>query len=228
MGSYLDQAIERLREFEGSVPWMYLDTAGKVTVGVGSMLPDANAAGTLPFQVGARAATKDEIVKEFARVSALVKGRAATFYRIAGGLRLTDTVIDQRLSEVLEGFEGYLRAHLAGYERLPGGVKLALLDMIYNLGPGKLFEEYPKLIRAIEKRDWKAAASASLRQGPSAARNAWTKQQFLEAAKEIALQAGAEVERLPWGWIAVLLAAGLALLTIRAANSTGSRAGNRI
>ena len=52
MSGYLEQSIERLTQFEGSVPWMYLDTVGKVTVGVGSMLPDARAAGTLRFLIG--------------------------------------------------------------------------------------------------------------------------------------------------------------------------------
>lgn len=219
MGSYLDQAIGRLREFEGSVSWMYLDTAGKVTVGVGSMLPDANAAGTLPFLAGERAATREEIVKEYTRVTALAKGRTPVFYRTSGGLRLPEAAIDQRLSEVLEGFEGYLRAHLAGYETLPDAVKLALLDMVYNLGPGKLFQEYPKLIAAIEKRDWKAAAAASFREGPSAARNNWTRQQFLQAARPIAIQAKADVERLSWGWIPVAVLAGAALLVVRSAAS---------
>ena len=43
----------KLKEFEGCVPWMYRDTVGKVTVGVGLMLPDINAAQALPFLAGA-------------------------------------------------------------------------------------------------------------------------------------------------------------------------------
>ncbi len=183
MGGYLDQAIERLKQFEGSVPWMYLDTVGKVTVGVGTMLPDARSAGTLPFRMGDRAATVEEIAKEFARVSALVKGRAAASYRTANGLRLAEGAIDGRLRDVLEGFEGYLRAHIGGYGEMPDGVKLALLDMVYNLGPGRLFHQYPRLVAAIERGDWAEAAGACLRRGPSAARNAWTREQFQEAAR---------------------------------------------
>ncbi len=223
MGSYIDQAIGRLREFEGSVPWMYLDTVGKVTVGVGSMLPDPKAAGALPFTVGGRAATAEEIAREFERVSALAKERAATFYRKAGGLRLAEETIDGRLREVLEGFEGYLRAHVGGYAGLPDRAKLALLDMVYNLGPGKLFQEYPKLIAAIERGDWMAAAKASLRRGPSAARNAWTKEQFLDAAKQIAIQAEAEVERESWLWIPVVIGAASALVVILSASRRSRR-----
>ena len=44
MATYLEQSLEKLKEFEGCVPWMYRDTVGKVTVGVGLMLPDVEAA----------------------------------------------------------------------------------------------------------------------------------------------------------------------------------------
>lgn len=142
------------------------------------MLPDARAAGSLPFLMVDRAATAEEIAKEFGRVSAMAKGRAATFYRRSGGLILAEKAIDERLSEVLEGFEGYLRTHLGGYDGLPDGAKLALLDMVYNLGPGRLFQEYPKLLAAVAKGDWAKAAGACLRRGPGAARNVWTKSSF--------------------------------------------------
>ncbi len=212
MGSYLDEAIARLKEFEGSVPWMYLDTVGKVTVGVGSMLPDARAAALMPFLADERAATAEQIQKEFDRISALAKGKAAAFYKTAGGLRLPDEAIDAKLRDVLEGFEGYLKAHVGGYDLLPEAARLALLDMVYNLGPGKLFHEYPKLIAAIEKGDWTAAAAASLRRGPSAARNTWTRDQFLSAAKRIELKAEAAAERVSWWWLPVLTAAAIGLL----------------
>ncbi len=227
MGSYLDQAIDRLKEFEGSVPWMYLDTVGKVTVGVGSMLPDARVAGTLPFLSGERHATAGEIAEEFARVSGLAKGRAAAFYRKANGLRLGEETIEGRLREVLEGFEGYLRTHIHGFDAIPDVTKLALLDMVYNLGPGKLFQEYPKLIAAVEKGDWATAAAACLRRGPSAARNAWTKQLFSSAAKRIAIQAEAVAERVSWGWVPVLLLSAGTLVWVVSGSRRDFRAPSR-
>ncbi len=204
---------------------------GKVTVGVGLMLPDSKSAGALPFTVGDRQATAEEIAADFHRVSALPKGRTAAFYHKPGGLRLAEETIDERLREVLEGFEGYLRAHIAGYPRLPDAAKLALLDMVYNLGPGRLFQEYPKLIGAIERGDWADAAKASLRRGPSAARNTWTKEQFLDAARQIAIKAAAEVEQDVAGrlgslwriWMPIAVGAAAALLAVFA-RQNGSRA----
>lgn len=192
MAGYLEQSMAKIKEFEGSVPWMYLDTVGKVTVGVGLMLVNEIAAHALPFTIDGRPANLDEIGREFARVSAMKKGQLAKFYFNSNGLQLPEEAIDARLRDTLTGFEGYLRSHIHGYLALPDSAKLALLDMIYNLGPGRLFGEYPRLIAAIERSDWNAAAASSSRRGPAANRNSWAKQQFLAAASVVHLKAEAE------------------------------------
>lgn len=160
---------------------MYRDTVGKVTVGVGLMLPDAKAAEVLPFFAGGQPATPPEIAAEFARVDALAAGRAASFYRAALSLELTQQTIDAKLSGVLQGFEADLRTQIPHYDALPDCVKMALLDMIYNLGPAGLFKDFPYLMAAIKDGEWIQAASHCMRRGPSAARNAWTREQFLGA-----------------------------------------------
>ena len=185
MVSYLEQSLAQIKEFEGVVPWMYLDTVGKVTVGVGLMLVSEVAAHALPFLSGERAATVEEIGRDFLRVSAMKKGQLASFYTASNGLRLPADVIDERLRGALIGFEGYLRSHMAGYDSFPDAAKLALLDMSYNLGPGRFFSEYGRLVQAVERGDWKGAAAASARRGPSAARNRWTRQQFLAAGVDL-------------------------------------------
>ena len=191
MAGYLDQSMAKIGEFEGSVPWMYLDTMGKVTVGVGLMLVNEAAANALPFMVSGRPASLEEIRREFTRVSAMKTGQVAKFYFSKLGLALSKETIEAKLRDTLAGFEGYLRSHVHGYDELPVTAKLALLDMVYNLGPGRLFAEYPRLIAAVERGDWKSAAAASLRRGPSAARNLWTKEQFLAAAAVVTLKAEA-------------------------------------
>lgn len=216
MGStYLDTSVSKLKEFEGSVEWMYLDTVGKVTVGVGLMLPDAAAAEALGFLAGDRTATPEEIAAEFARVSGLTKGKLAKFYLQRGGLRLTQELIESKLRDTLAGFEGYLRNNIRQYDTLPDAAKVALLDMIYNLGPGKLFAEYPRLIAAVDARDWKLAAQHSARRGPPPARNDWTRQQFLAAAREadVALQAVAVSPVLTFA-LSVLTALAFTLLAL--------------
>ncbi len=179
--NYLEQSLIKLKEFEGCVPWMYRDTVGKITVGVGLMLPDAKSAESLPFLAGTRAATAQEIAAEFARVDALPLGRPSIFYKSPSSLELTQHTIDTRLTAILEDFEAALRTRLPHYDAFPDGVKMALLDMIYNLGPEGLFRGFPHLIAAVEAGAWAQAGESCLRRGPSAARNAWTRQQFLSA-----------------------------------------------
>lgn len=210
MANYLDQAIATLRRFEGSVPWMYLDTVGKVTVGVGLMLSNEEAAHALPFRRGSAAASTSDISVEFARVSAMKRGELARTYRQTNGLELSDETIDDRLRQAVLGFESYLRSHVAGYDGLPDAAKVALLDMAYNLGPGRLLTEYHHLLDAIAREDWKAAAAASLRHGPSAARNLWTRQQFLSAATATLAQVKAEARQASWTTWLLGLTSGLA------------------
>jgi GH24 family phage-related lysozyme (muramidase) len=181
VANYLEQSLTKLKEFEGCVPWMYRDTVGKITVGVGLMLPDTKAAEALPFLVGTRAATPQEIAAEFARVDALPLGRASAFYKSPSSLELTQQTIDAKLTAVLQGFEADLRTEFPHYDQLPDTIKLALLDMIYNLGPAGLFKGFPHLVAAVQTGAWTQAAAYCTRRGPSPTRNAWTKEQFLSA-----------------------------------------------
>jgi GH24 family phage-related lysozyme (muramidase) len=170
-----------LKEFEGCVPWMYRDTVGKVTVGVGLMLPDVKAAQTLPFLAGSEPATSEQIATEFARVDSMPLGRASTFYKSPTSLQLAHQTIDARLLSILQNFEADLRTEFPHYDTLPDAIKLALLDMIYNLGPAGLFKGFPHLVAAIQTGAWAQAAEHCMRRGPSAARNNWTRNQFLSA-----------------------------------------------
>jgi GH24 family phage-related lysozyme (muramidase) len=173
---------------------MYRDTVGRVTVGVGLMLPDAKAAQALPFVLGTRAATANEIAAEYARVDAMTLGRSFSFYKTPTSLELMQQTIDAKLSSILQGFEADLRTEFPDYDALPEGVKMALLDMIYNLGPAGLFKGFPHLVAAIQTGAWAQAAEHCMRRGPGPARNNWTRQQFLSAVVGT-IQAEAE------GWL---------------------------
>jgi GH24 family phage-related lysozyme (muramidase) len=194
--TYLEQSLEKLKEFEGCVPWMYRDTVGKITVGVGLMLPNAEAAQTLPFVLNNHAATPEEIAAEYARVDALTMGKTAAFYKIPTSLELTQQTIDAKLLAVLEDFDANLRAEFPAYETFPDAIKLALLDMIYNLGPAGLFKGFPHLVAAVQSGNWAQAAEHCTRRGPAPARNNWTKQQFLSVAAAIKAEAETWLSRI--------------------------------
>lgn len=195
MLAYLDQSLSRLKHFEGCVPWMYRDTVGRVTVGVGLMLPDAASAQALAFTFDGRPATPQEIVADFRRVQQLASAREPAFYKSPTSPQLPQDVIDAKLLAVLTEFESQVRAKLPCYDSLPDGVKLALLDMAYNLGPAGLFRDYPHMLKAVAAGDWATAAAQCARHGPAPERNTWTRAMFLSGAVVDTLRAEAE------GWL---------------------------
>jgi len=200
MATYLDLSLAKLEEFEGSIPWMYRDTVGRVTVGVGLMLADSAAAQKLPFYLADTPATAAQIAAEYTRVDSLPMGRPALFYHRPAALTLPKTSIDSLLRTVLVNFEAELRTHIPTYDSLPDSVKLALLDMAYNLGPAGLLHGYPRLIEAVASGNFAAAAAASFRHGPGATRNQWTHRQFLASvASAIKAQSESAFKRFGFG-----------------------------
>jgi GH24 family phage-related lysozyme (muramidase) len=181
--SYLDDSLAHLEIFEGTVPWMYLDTKGFVTVGVGELLASVDKAGTLAFvDPDGEPCAQEAILNEFNRVSALVPAKVAAFYRSPTSPVLPHAAIDTLLMNHLNFFDGQLATRFGNYAGFPDPAKLGLLDMIYNLGQVGLFQHFPHFTAAVDKQDWLGAAANCHRVGPSQARNDWTRQQFLAAA----------------------------------------------
>ena len=181
--SYIDDSLTNLKNFEGSVPWMYLDTRGLVTVGVGQMLPDAASAQSLAFvDSSGQPATPDAILADFKRVSGLAPAHSPGFYRVPTSLVLPPDAIDTLLMNRVTDFDSQLSARFPAYASFPDPAKLGLLDMIYNLGAAKLFGSFPHFMSCVDNQDWLGAAASCHRVGPSQARNDWTKQQFQAAA----------------------------------------------
>jgi hypothetical protein len=64
----------------------------------------------------------------------------------------------------------------------PGEVRLALFDMIFNLGVTKTNESYLSFNLAIAKADWEKAAKECFRSGIQLTRNNYVKALFQKAA----------------------------------------------
>ena len=181
--AYLDDSLAHLETFEGIVPWMYLDTRGYVTVGVGEMLANAARAQSLAFVDGnGQPSAPDAILSDYNRVSGLAPARVPGFYRTGTSPILPHAAIDTLLLQHLTYFDGQLADQFQSYAAFPDPAKLGLLDMIYNLGVTGLFQGYPHFCGFVQNQDWTNAAAQCHRNGPSQARNDWTRQQFLEAA----------------------------------------------
>ncbi len=87
----IETAIDDLVSWEGYITWMYLDTAGHVTIGIGHMIPDVSSAMLLPFIHGNdehAAATGAEISVAYEVVRAWPAAHVAGYYAAASELRL--------------------------------------------------------------------------------------------------------------------------------------------
>lgn len=189
--SYIDQSVALLQSpaFENAIPFMYLDTRGLVTGGVGQMLRDAAAACQLPFQSPhGGIADLDSVIADWKRVKAMEAGHSPSFYHSDSSPTLLASDITTLLRSRVVGFDGQLQGYYPHYNSFPDAVKLALLDMIFNLGFGGLLK-YPSMNAAINSGDWLGAANQCHRNGPSEARNEWTKNQFLSAAGDVPMDA---------------------------------------
>lgn len=180
--------MKRLEQQEGRIPHMYLDTRGYVTVGVGNMIPDANQAAAISFvhRDTGRAATATEIREEYSAIKQRPYGRryGASAFRPYTSLELTNATIDQLTRKHVQSFTGELQTIYgkAAFNAMPDKVKLALYDMIFNLGMTKLKNEYPNFNRHIGNSDWAAAARESRRGGISDERNLYVRNLLNQAA----------------------------------------------
>ena len=184
---YFDKALEFISEHEGKIPWIYLDTRGNVTVGVGLMLPNINAALAQPFKIkgmgGDLPATHEQVENDWNRIQSMPIGLAAHAYECMSSVFLEDLDIQANLSNYVKTEEAAIRAGLAGYDSFPDDAKIALLDMGYNLGSAGLLHGYPHLCAACVAKNWKLASQECQRGGIGTTRNSWTVSQFLASAE---------------------------------------------
>jgi GH24 family phage-related lysozyme (muramidase) len=172
---------KKLEQYEGRVEHMYLDTKGYVTVGVGHMMSSAEEAKKVAFVNAASgaAATKKEIEDEYTLIKSKPFGTAypAKRFKSYTKLKLTDSTINEITNKHIASFEGELKLIYGAteFKAYPENAKLALFDMIFNLGMSKLKTGYPNFNKYIKANDYKNAALESNRRGVAAERNLYVK-----------------------------------------------------
>jgi len=166
-----------LKQHEGVVPWMYLDTAGVVTVGVGHALETEEDAASLPFRLKdtGEPAHESVIRADWRAVKAAQPGLLAEKYS-----RLTNTIlskehIDWLLDYDIEKHWVSLLARRPELSTLPEQAQNVLAEMAFNLGVGGLLQ-YRRMIACMMIGDWEQAAEESSRLGVSPKRNNQTAQ----------------------------------------------------
>jgi len=198
--SYLDTYCAKVRDWEGNVTYLYLDSDNPAnpTTGNGYLVPSLEVSQTLAWLASdGSAATAEQIAADWARVAALPGNRLASFYRCAESLLLAQASVDALTLGKVQGFDSDLRKMIPAYDTFPDSAKIGLLDMAMNLGIGRPAQNgrpatglhaYQHFLAAVNANppDWNTAAAQCGRNTANpafAARNAWTAEQFQAAAQ---------------------------------------------
>ena len=120
-------------DVENFVPHMYLDSEGNVTVGIGTLLPDAAKAETLPFvRRGSNvAATSQEIKQAFNSVksSGLTNTRAPGFRHLTN-IDLSEANAELQALDDMDDFLGFLnKTYFPEFHTFPVLAKMGHLDL---------------------------------------------------------------------------------------------------
>lgn len=169
-----------IKEGEGSISHMYLDTCGFVTVAVGQLLRTIEAAQELAFvhRETGELATQEEIAQDFESVRQQPAGQIASSYKRFTKLGLPEPAINSLLDIRIEEFEAGLLADFPEYDSYPDETKLGLMDMVFNLGNAGLVNKFPTFTKAAREKDWATCAKECHRQGIGDHRNEMTKKLF--------------------------------------------------
>ncbi len=184
-GALAKRLKKQITSYEGNVSHMYLDSEGYVTVGIGSLIPSLKAAQKLPFvhNKTLKKATSKEIQQDYTKIKSQPKGKYSFKYKKYTKLILTQKSIDNLFATQINQFHKELKLLYPKFDLYPTEVKMALFDMIYNLGMSKLKNLFPKFNLAIKQKNWKEAAKQSHRKPTiPQSRNNYVKNLLLNAA----------------------------------------------
>ena len=151
------------KPFEAEVPWMYLDVKGLVTVGVGNMLPTADAAAALPFVHGddtSNTASDDEKRQGWQTIKARTDLTQSiyTVFKDLCDLRLTSDGMSDLVASKLASNEGVLRATFSNFDDWPADAQLGVLSMAWAMGPG-FPASWPSFTAACKQLDFTTASA---------------------------------------------------------------------
>jgi GH24 family phage-related lysozyme (muramidase) len=162
--------LERLKSFEGCVPYMYRCTGGDVTAGIGHALLTSADAASLKWEISGRPASPEEIAGDFEKVSGAPIGLVAAHYAALTACRLPDDYLASLATADIERFEGDLAKMLPQWSSYSEPAQEGLFDMAFNLGIAGL-HKFPRFLEAVEAQNWEIAAAECHRQGISEVRN---------------------------------------------------------
>src|ERR1019366_2274834 len=109
---YQSQFEAKTQEFEGRTNYLYADSRGNPTCGIGHMVPSGDAAIALPFSGGNPA-------EDWHAVKIATVGRVAAFYAHLTTSRLPDDAINVLFAQDCDAAFSQIRSFLPSFDALP-------------------------------------------------------------------------------------------------------------
>lgn len=158
--------------YEGEVPYMYLDTKGLITVGIGNLIDPVAAARLLPFQFKAtnkahqrpgQLATHAQIEAEWNHLKydpqrSVMMQRGHKSCRHETNLELSPANLALLFQSKTSSNETYLRGVYPSFVKWPADAQLAVMSMAWALGPA-FHKKWPKFHAACTRGDFDDAAN---------------------------------------------------------------------
>ncbi len=198
MPDNFDEIADFVKKQEGAVDHLYKDTGGNMTVGVGHLITNVEEAKKLPFYMHdendkpVRPATPKEIETLYGQIKKIPHGQGvgSSVYNPQTIPKMKDIKLreqdrDQLFKKDLEQRVKELRQNWPEFDDVPPKMKIALMDIHFNIGAGNFKPaQWKEFKKALDAKDWKKAAKESHRDTPHEGRNDKTRDKILEIIED--------------------------------------------
>jgi GH24 family phage-related lysozyme (muramidase) len=181
----LDEVCEDLVRWEGKLSYMYLDSRGYVTVGIGNLVSSSGYAKSLGFLNAAthQPAKPEEVEKAFNAVKSTAISKKKAIYRQHPSIELpAEKLAELAKARLTKEFLPNLKKRFPDFDSLPKPARRGLIDMIYNLGVGNFATQFDgkhsKFGPAVRRHDWDMAGQQCDVSSSRVSRNEWRRAQF--------------------------------------------------
>jgi hypothetical protein len=181
---------------EGKVLWMYLDSLGLVSIGVGNLIDPFDLALALPSlgapyfnKTSGEEGTTDEIRADWNGIKQAGAGWQAA--ESLTNLRIREEGCERLVLRKADEFESYLTSHVDAFTNMsnwPADAQLGLMSMAWAMGPAFADgNRWPTFRSACANEDWlEAAANCNMSNAWLTKRNAVNRGLFRNAAYAVA------------------------------------------
>ena len=162
--------------FEGKFNHPYIDTEGKISIGVGYNIDLFEDFKNVSWN---GMPSVQQLKHEYDHLHTLQAGKSAESYENESALRIQDEVVFNQLEKNFNHSFDQARKKFDNFDELPLNAQKVILDMQFNMRNKFNAVKWKNFMGHIEKKEWAKAAGESSRYQVLPKRNEWAKQLLL-------------------------------------------------